>query len=360
MSSLQNLQRVTYTNEMVMTLIELYKYHGKEFYYTNVLQKDSVYLKRNVIERETFFLVNFFNLKVTEHRLRLIIKSDSDPKTNDEKIVRNLKSIVALTCENYLHVEYTSNQVRTLVELLYKDIKRVTFEKNNGKEKYSLLNRNKNNSREEDLSDLLDTFTKLNIEGNNEITNLICNFYIDFINLKPFKEDNDLIGMILIYVFLFKNGFTHFKYVSFFELLFAKKEEFKKFTVEANYNWEEGFAKIEPLNNFIVKLLLENYSKMEELIKGYIFEASLNKSNDIENTILKGPDVFTIDDLRTKHPTTSDSTLNRALKRLKEEGKIKVLGTGRSAKWHKINFNHEGFDMNQSNDLFSSFNINED
>lgn len=356
MSSLQNLQRVTYTNKMVMTLIELYRFHGKEFYYDNVLKPDAVYLKRNVIERDAFFLTNFFNLNVSEHRLRLIIKSDSEPKTNDEKIVRNIKSIISLSCDNYSRIEFTTYQVKSLVELLFKDVKRVPFEKNTGKEKFSLLNRSKSNStREDELDNLLDSLTALIIENENEITNLICNFYIDFINLKPFKEDNDLIGMILIYVFLFKKGFTQFKYVSFFELLFLSKDEFMKLTVEANYHWEDGYSKIEPLNNFIVELLLTNYDKMEELIKSYIFDSKLNKGNDIENTILKGKQIFTKDEIRTIHPTVSDSTITRTLNRLKDEGKLKVLGTGRSAKWHKINMDYEGFNIEDSNDLFSSF-----
>ncbi len=311
MSSLQNLQRVTYTNEMVMTLIKLYQFHGKEFYYENVLKTDAQAFIRDVVSRDTTALVNFFKLNVTEHRLKLIIKSDSEPKTNDEKIARNLRDVISLTTKNYSNIEFEISQVRSLVELIYKDVKRVQYEKNTGKESFSLLTRKNNNSREEDLRYLFDLLNQLLVENQNEITNLICNFYIDFINLKPFKENNDLIAMVLIYVFLFKKGFTQFKYVSFFELLLAKKDEFLNLTILANYDWEKGFSKVEPLNNFIVSILLYNYAKMESIILDYTFDSKLNKSNNIEITILILPQKFTKGQIAKLHPTISESTNDR-------------------------------------------------
>ena len=51
---------------------------------------------------------------------------------------------------------------------------------------------------------------------------------------------------------------------------------------------------------------------------------------------MKLNDVFAKDEIRERHPLISDSTINRTLKRLQEEGKIRPLGKGRSAKWIKL------------------------
>lgn len=353
MSSLENLQRVTYTNDMIMTLIKLYKFHGKEFYYTNVLKNDAPYFLKTVIEKDTFFLTQFFDLKVTEHRLRLIINKNSEPKTNDEKIVRNLKNVITICCENIHGFEFNANQVSSLVDLIYKDVKKIPFVTSRKPARHQVLVEENYTTKRDELDNKFDILKRLVIEGHNEITNLISNFYIDFINIKPFKEQNELIGLMLIYILLFKNGFTQFRLTSFFELLYAKKKDFEKFVIEANYNWESGYSKIEPLNNFIVSLLLENYSKIEQIIQDYEFDAKLNKSNNIENTIIKGPQIFTKEDIRSKHPTVSDSTIIRTLNRLKDEGKLKSLGTGRSAKWHKINMDSEEFRIDDQLDIFS-------
>ena len=62
----------------------------------------------------------------------------------------------------------------------------------------------------------------------------------------------------------------------------------------------------------------------------------MNKSNNIENTINKLEDVFTKDEIRLLHPYISDSTINRTLKRMRDEELIRPLGKGRSAKWMKL------------------------
>ena len=78
------------------------------------------------------------------------------------------------------------------------------------------------------------------------------------------------------------------------------------------------------------------YDKMKNIIRDYEFDSNLNKSNNVENTINKLEEIFTKDDIRNVHPYISDSTINRTLKRLRDENKIRPLGKGRSAKWIKL------------------------
>ena len=79
----------------------------------------------------------------------------------------------------------------------------------------------------------------------------------------------------------------------------------------------------------------------------YMFEKELNKSNNIENSILKLDEIFTKEDLRKRHPNVSDATIDRTLKRLKDEDKIRPLGKGRSSKWQRIISGHRKFGIEQ-------------
>lgn len=353
MSSLKNLERITYTNETIMTLIELYKFHGKEFYFKNLLKQDALYHQRNVVSIDTYCLSRFMNLSVSENRLRLIIENDSEPKTNDEKIVRNLKDIVELCNSSSNNFEHTANQVLSLADRLFKDVKKLQFTTNEKTGRDSLLEENRGRTKRDDIAEVFDSFIELSTSGKNEITNLICNFYIDFINIKPFKESNEIIGLILLYTMLQYHGFNQLKYVSFFEVLESKKEEFNKHVSLANYDWENNMSKVEPLNNFIINILLNNYDKLEKIVSDKIFDSKLKKTDNIENTILKAPLTFTKDYIKKLHPDVSKTTIDRTLLRLKEEGKITPLGTGRSAKWHKVNMDNDQFSLNSTLDIFS-------
>jgi hypothetical protein len=80
------------------------------------------------------------------------------------------------------------------------------------------------------------------------------------------------------------------------------------------------------------------YLELEENARDYEYESSLeiSKSDYVENTIDKLNQIFSKEDIRLRHPLISDSTINRTLKRMQEENKIRPLGKGRSAKWAKL------------------------
>ena len=82
----------------------------------------------------------------------------------------------------------------------------------------------------------------------------------------------------------------------------------------------------------------ELYYDLSERARDFEYESKLeiSKSDYIENTIMKLDEVFAKEEIRKRHPLISDSTINRTLKRLQEEDKIRPLGKGRSAKWIKL------------------------
>lgn len=358
MSSLANLKRVTFTNEMVMSLIDLYQYKGKEFHYANILKNDKEQIIKQTIAKDTFFLIKILGIEISENRLRLIINKDSEPKNKDEHLVHNLKSILSICCNSVSDFDLSPNQVITMSQRIYSEIKKVSFATKNVTIQHNLLRENKDVSKREDLDNLFQDYKRLLLTKEYELTTLVVNFYIDFINIAPLKTDNEFIGLMMIYALLFKEGFNQFAYISFFERLYHEKEHFNQLKLSANYNWKEGYSHTEPLTSFIIKILLEGYQSLDKVIRDYEFDSKLNKSDNIENTIYRLPNIFTKDDIRLKHPYVSDSTINRTLQRLRDEGKINPLGVGRSAKWIRVEQSSDHFNPYQQLDIFGVNNEN--
>ena len=123
---------------------------------------------------------------------------------------------------------------------------------------------------------------------------------------------------------------------SFFEKIYKQHDTFNKLIKDASHNWSEGLANVMHLHTFLLDITLESYKETSEMLRNYRFDHAHNKSDYIENTINKLEEVFTKEQIREEHPTVSDSTINRTLKRLREENKIRPLGKGRSAKWMKL------------------------
>lgn len=355
MKNLVNLNVTPFTNEEVMKLIKLYQFKGKDFYYQNVMASDLESIIKETVEIDCCEMVKLLNLDITDNRKKLIILKDSTPKTNDEKTLKNLKNIFQRIQADSHNFEFLTNDVLSLGKLLSKGISDCSFNRVQIKKQVNMIIENTSKSKRDELEDLLKTCENLINKGEYELTYIITNFYIDFINGNYFSINNNTLGLILLYLLLYREDFHLFKYVSFTRLLNNHIEEFKTYVNKANYNYEEGFSKTAPLQKLIIDMLIEGYNMVETKVREYSFDSNLNKSDNIENTIYKLPQIFTKDDIRLRHPYTSESTINRTLQRLRDENKIRPNGVGRSASWIRLvelsDFNPDYKQMDIFNEL---------
>lgn len=344
MKNLTNLHFTPFSNDEVMKLIKLYQFKGKDFYYDNILKPDLDSIVKKTIETECFEMVKYLNLNITDNRKNLIIKKNSQPKNNEEKLVANIKYIFTKIHSNPYNFETIPNEILLLGKLLFKDITQIAFVTHKYKVQKNLLEETKTVSSRTELEELLNKYEALVAGGNYELTNVITNFYIDFINMKVFNHGNELIGLILLFTLLYKEQFNLFRYVSFMELINVHRHVFDDYVLQANFNYEEGYSKVAPLQKLLIDMMLEGYNKIEVIVKEYKFDSALNKSDNIESTIFKfHSQIFTKDDIRREHPYTSLSTINRTLQRLRDENLIRPTGVGRSAAWIRL-VDREKFD----------------
>ncbi len=339
MNCLNNMDRITLGTDIVMNMIKIYQFKGKEFYYKEVFEADLDSISRQTIEKETIYFAKLLGINLTDQRKKLLLKKDAINKNKDELLFLNIKKTFLNLHLNVGDFEYVANQFLDLAKFIFKSVretsigfdnKQVTLDRN------SLIPERKQVSKREDFEKLLSKYEKMLRSENYELTLLITNFYVDFLNTKPFRSDNDCLGLIILYIFLFKEGFELFRYTSFFELIYLNKAIFEQNLLQAAFNWDKGFSQTTPLHQQIIGLLLTGYHNVEEILRDYIYDIDLNKSDNIENTINKLGELFTKDDIRIKHPLVSDSTINRTLKRLRDDNQIRPLGVGRSAKWVKL------------------------
>ena len=355
MNCLKNISRNTIPNDIVMNYLKLYKSIGNNPYNHKTLEPDIPVMVRQTIANDVFGLSKILGLKISEGRIRSLIYKGVLPKNKNERLVINLNNAFN-RIHNATHTfELLPNEIMDMMKFIYKDIvneKRVQFQKfERVSKKVSLLSGNKQSKRDT-LEELIALFNELKEEDRYEVSFLIVNFYIDFIKSEIFIEKNKEAGLLILYILLLTNEFEVFDYVSFFEVLADHYDEFEQVVMASSYNWEEGFASALMLHRFILKITMICYDKMKNIIRDYEFDSNLNKSNNVENTINKLDEIFTKDDIRNIHPYISDSTINRTLKRLRDENKIRPLGKGRSAKWMKL------YDHPSKRTLFEQLDMN--
>lgn len=333
MKALQNIERIQINNESLLILLSVYESKGKTFYYDDLFKRVLAAFEKKTMVTNLNSLAHYLDLKMTDSRIKLFSKKIMKPKTKDEYLLDNLKTALRQFHKNPNSFELLVNEVGNLVNLLSNNTDVIVF--NSYDLKGDGLLRTKRISKKVDLESLIELFNSKRKSKSHELIHLISNFYVDFLNMNILSKHNELVALILLYCLLAKE-FSVFRYVSFFKFFLRKKKDWDSGIVAANYSWSTGFSHTNMLSQILVSLLLESYTEIENVSHQYVFEKDLNKSHSIENSILKMAEIFTKEELRKRHPNVSDATIDRTLKRLKSEDKIRPLGKGRSSKWQRI------------------------
>ncbi len=333
MKALKNMDRIQVTNEVMLLLLSLYESKGKSFYYDDLFNRDLYAFEKKTMENNLIALASFLELDITAARIRLLAKKPMSPKNKDEHFLMNIKQALYQLHKNPEQFELLVNEVGNLMKMLSKNGDSIAFNTYEIQDKGLL--KVKKASKKDDLEQLMALFEKSEKSKRFELTQLIANFYVDFMNMNIVTKHQDVVALILLYALLSKN-FNVFRYVSFFKYFLKEKENWKTGVIQANYYWSSGYAQTDMLSRILINLLISAYEEVDRMAHEYAFEKELNKSNNIENSILKLDEVFSKEDLRKRHPNVSDATIDRTLKRLKDENKIRPLGKGRSSKWQRI------------------------
>ncbi len=336
MNCIKNLSRINYPSDLVYQLTKLYTYKGKDFYYEDVLKQYMNQIIKNTIEKDTVAAAKILGIDIPENRMKLLVKKDSTPKTVQEKVVKNLKTVFGIIQDKGVNFEITDNEFLQLATKIFKDYKAVKYRNDVTLEQQNMLEEEKIVSRRELLRSEIKLYFEAQSRLKVEPTQVITNFYVDLLMLDCFNYSNRFISLMICYCLLFSQRFNVFKYISFFEYYLEDREEFSKCEEESSYGWETGFAKCDTLNKKIIDVLLKGYDKVENMVRNFEFDKKLKKVDNVEGVIMKLGDVFSREDIKNKVPNLSDSTINRALKKLRDEGKIRPDGTGRTAKWIRI------------------------
>ena len=343
MNCIKTIKRNPIPSDVFLHTTKLYYEMGKNDYYETLFETNYDFISKSVADEDAyaFFKLFFPDLKVAESRMRTLLLDSTVPKNASEQIYKNLITIFRhIRKKDVEPFSITVVEINDLVRLIFKDapIKTKVQYRRFKTNTHTLLAKESSSMREK-LEELITEYLRVKKEDIFEPLILNVNFAVDFLNMEIYTGDmNDMIAILVLYIILIQEGFIVSNYVSFFAKARLYKDDLVEAIAKSKFQWQEGLAEIMPLVRFFIKNYTELYRDLNEKARDFEYESGLeiSKSDYVENTIMKLGDVFAKEEIRERHPLISDSTINRTLKRLQEEDKIRPLGRGRSAKWMKL------------------------
>jgi len=194
MKALGNMERIQIHQDVMMLLLSLYESKGKSFYYDDLFSRDSHAFEKKTMEQNLIAIARILKLEMTDARIRLFAKKPMSPRTKDEHLLANVKQALHQLHKRPEDFELLVNEVGNLIKLLSKNTDAITFMSYEREEEGML--KTKKASKKDDLEKLMQLFEKNLRTKKYELTQLITNFYVDFLNMNILSTHQELVALI--------------------------------------------------------------------------------------------------------------------------------------------------------------------
>lgn len=155
---------------------------------------------------------------------------------------------------------------------------------------------------------------------------------LDFLCIHPFADGNGRVGRLLTLLLLYHAGYEVGRYISL-ERIFEDSRESYYDTLEASSaGWHDGGHDVVPWMTYFWGVMLRAYKEFEERV-GTLRSGRGAKTEMIERAVARRSRPFGIVDIEAECPGVSREMVRHVLRRLRDEGKLRLEGQGRGSKW---------------------------
>ncbi|WP_022819006.1 Fic family protein [Fusobacterium russii] len=323
----------------------IHEYKGKqELYvenYPDVLEK-MIYVAKVQSTKSSNAIEGIYT---NDTRLQELMKKKVEPKNRDEEEISGYRHVLDIIHENYPYIEFNKNDILTLHNQLYS----YSYVKNKGKFKISdnsiIEVDSKGNKKirfqpvssfetERYFDEMVEAYNEA-VKANIPPLLLIPVVIHDFLCIHPFDDGNGRLSRILTLLLLYKFGYFVGRYISVEMLIEESKDSYYEELQNSSERWHTGKNDELPFMKYMLGIILKAYKECDDRFK-LIGEKKLTSPDRVLFIIQKSLVPLSKKDIMIICPDISQRTVERALKELQDNKKIRQIGNGRSTKYIKI------------------------
>lgn len=279
-------------------------------------------------------------IRTTNTRLKQLVEEKTMPKNRDEEEIAGYRDALAVIHDSFDEIPITPNYILQLHQILFSHCseKRIGGKFKSVQNYISSVDANGNVTT---LFTPLDPFEtpmaieKICNEYNEAIAYgrvnpliLIPVFIHDFLCIHPFLDGNGRMSRLLTTLLLYRSGFYVGKYISL-ELKIAKyKDLYYDALGESQIGWHENKEDFMPFVRYMLSTIMSAYNDFEERIN--IVADNRSSIDMVKDAINKQIGKFKKTDIIGLCSSLSNSSIEKALKKLQDENIIEKKGTGKA------------------------------
>ena len=332
-------------SEMLGLIAAIYKEAGKQ----------EMYLKQRPEELEK--LVEIAKIQSTEAsnaiegivttnlRIRQLVKEKTTPKNRNEQEIAGYRDVLNIIHESFDAIPITQNYILQLHKILYNHMNNPVAGRTKTVQNYisatypdghteTLFTPLAPYETPAALDRLCEEYNR--VIGNMEVEPLIAIpvFIHDFLCIHPFNDGNGRMSRLLTTLLLYRNGFFVARYVSL-EAIIAKNKDLYYDALSASQDgWHEGTDDPVPFIKYLLGTILAAYKDFSDRFS--LVETRRSALETVKLATENKIGRFTKQDIRELCPALSISSIEGALRKLVESGKLKREGNGKSTCYYRI------------------------
>lgn len=278
-------------------------------------------------------------------RLKELMKKKAEPKNRIEEEIAGYRHVLDIIHENYDYIEFSKNDILTLHNQLY------SYSYVNHKGKFKTLDNTivevdaLGNKRvrfqpvssfetERYFDEMVEAYNKAVKEDIPPLI-LIPTVIHDFLCIHPFDDGNGRMSRILTLLLLYKFGYFVGRYISIEMLIEESKDSYYEELQNSSEKWHTGENDELPFMKYMLGIIMKAYKECDNRFK-LIGEEKLTSPERVFSVVQKSLEPLSKKDIMILCPDISQRTVERALKELQNNEKIRQVGSGRSTKYIKI------------------------
>jgi Fic family protein len=186
------------------------------------------------------------------------------------------------------------------------------------------------------LRELVDRYNAAKAAEAGHPVILIGALILDLLAIHPVADGNGRLARLLTTYEFLSVGYGVARYVSLEQRIYESKNTYYQALHDSQQNWHTREHTIWPWVSYLVSVLAAAYEDFEQRV-AETRDTAGNKQDRVRDYIARqAPPEFRRRDVERALPGVSNATIRLVLNELRDSGKIAAEGSGRGARWRRL------------------------
>ncbi|WP_168180739.1 MULTISPECIES: Fic family protein [Lactobacillus] len=341
----QTLNHLALNSEIVKKLTTIYQLRGETSSYAIDYHEELQKLVEVAKIQSTDASNRIEGIFTSDSRLNKIMSDKVEPHNRDEKEIAGYRDVLSLIHENSQYMPISTRTILGMHNILFKysgDSWGGKFKDINNKiiAKYADDHEEIRFNPPEaflvpDLIDqLCNSYNQAVKDEKFSPSILSAAFVFDFVSIHPFRDGNGRMSRLLMLLTMYQLGFEVGKYISLEKIIENSKESYYEALAASSQGWNDNQNSYTAFVDYYLGVIVKAYRDLIERM-GLVHNQTHKLAADklILKVLQQQLKPLSRAELVELIPRYSQTTIQRNLKKLRDENKIKIVGAGKNTKY---------------------------